>query len=212
MLAIMLLGVSLSIDALGTGLSYGFRNIKVPFVAKAIISLFAFGFTALSVFIGERLSALLPANIAKSIGILILFFMGVWIIFNGLRPKKQKEPNIRKNDSTVFSLIIKSMGITIKIIKDPNQGDMDGSLCIEPIEALYIGIALSIDSLGAGIAAASLSLNNILIPFAVATGQFMFLSLGGCIGRKISAYNKDSKKWVVASGGLLIALALARIL
>ncbi len=39
MLIIVLLALSLSIDALGIGLSYGFRNISTPLFTKCIIAL-----------------------------------------------------------------------------------------------------------------------------------------------------------------------------
>ncbi len=218
MIGITLLAVSLSIDALGTGLSYGVRKISLPIFAKLIICTLAYTFTALSLFLGTKLTMFLSPTIAEAIGIVVLFCMGAFVIFQGTRQKKPAEKiyNEQNNEQNsepkkIFSFIIKSFGITIQIIRNPKFGDMDNSLSIEPIEALYIGIALSIDSLGAGIAASTLSLNNAIIPLCVALTQFVFLTIGTSAGKKISTYNSDSKVWVLVSGGLLLALAMFRV-
>ncbi len=211
MLAVLLLAFSLSIDAFSTGLSYGVRKITVPFVAKAIVSGFALVFTALSLFVGSTLTLFLPEWVCKWVGIIILFCIGVFTIWGGLTRKDEVKTQKEQCEKTVFSLIIKSLGITINIIKNPSLGDMDGSKRIEPIEALYVGIALSIDSLGVGIAAAALSISSVYIPIAVAVTQYLFLTLGGTLGKKISDFNENGKGFVVASGSILVALALFRV-
>ena len=48
-LALILLSVSLSMDSLGIGISYGIRKIKVPWSAKLIICVISVIFTAIAV-------------------------------------------------------------------------------------------------------------------------------------------------------------------
>ncbi len=210
MLGVFFLALSVSIDALGTGLSYSVRGIQIPFFAKFLMSVLAYLFSSFSVFAGITLSQILPEDFAKILGVLILCLMGFWIIFQA-RFKKEEPVKPVKNEKRIFSFIIKSMGITIKIIRDPKSGDLNGSSYIEPIEAVYIGIALSVDSLCAGVGAAMMGLNDAFIPLSVAAMQFIFLTLGSWVGKKLMKFNLNAKIWVFISGSVLVMLGLMRL-
>lgn len=210
MFNILALAFSLSIDALGIGTSYGIRKIKIPIYATVIIAALAFLFTSVSIFFGTILLHFLPPSIAKLIGIFILILMGIWIIYQGLHDKKEVKDTSKK-DETIFNMIIKSLGITIKIIRTPEYCDMDKSSSIEPIEALYLGVALSVDSIGAGIGTAVLGLNTIAIPICVAVFQILFLHIGLTIGKKLRIFNGESNIWVILSGSILILVGIIRL-
>ncbi len=210
MLAVVFLAISLSIDALGTGLSYSVRGIVIPFFAKFIMSILAYLFSSLSLFAGIALSNILPDNFAKIIGVSILCLMGLWIIFQSYIKKEEKEPKA-KSKKRIFSFFIKSMGITINIIRNPQSGDLNGSSYIEPIEAVYIGIALSVDSLGAGVGAGLMGLNNLFIPLTVAVMQYIFITFGSWIGTKLAKLKLSPKIWVFVSGSVLIMLGFIRL-
>lgn len=208
---ILALAASLSIDSFGIGISYGMRKIKVPIYAIIIISMLAFIFSSLSIFLGTILLTLLPKSFAKFIGIIILASMGIWIIYQGISKKKDKKIINKKNPETILNLIIKSMGITIKIIRTPEYCDMDNSNIIEPKEAFYLGVALSVDSIGAGIGTAIMGINTLLIPIFVALFQLIFLISGIKIGKEASSFNSESNLWVIISGILLIIVAFIRL-
>lgn len=211
-LSILALAVSLSIDSLGIGISYGIRKIKIPIYACIIISAISFCFTLISISFGTMLLHLLPEPLTKYIGIFILMLMGVWIIYQGINKKENNEykPKLRKND-TILNIIIKSMGITIKIIRTPEYCDMDNSSSIEPLEAFYLGIALSVDSFGAGIGTAVLGINTTAIPFCVALFQLIFLFTGLNIGKYLSSFKIKNNIWTILSGLLLILIGIMRI-
>jgi len=207
---IALLAVALSIDALGIGVSYRLRGINLPLGAKIIISILSVIFTFIAILLGKSIIYIFPPYISKFIGIAILLFMGVWIILQGIKKDEKKETEILKDD-TIINIIIKSLGITIKIIRNPLSCDFDKSCRIDPFEAIYMGIALSIDSIGVGIGSAIAGVNSLIIPFAVGFFQLLFLYLGDFLGRKLLMFERvDSKIWVVISGLLLIAIALIR--
>ncbi len=208
---IIILAVSLSIDALGIGISYGIRKIKVPLYAFMIVSTLAFLFSATSIALGSLLLVFLPKSVSVWIGVVILICMGVWIIYQGLKTEQQPKPKKEKKEPKPINIFIKSLGITIKIIRTPESCDLDRSNSIDPLEAVYLGIALSIDSFGAGIGSAVMGLNSISIPVAVVLFQILFLSSGLLIGKKISFHRSESNVWVVISGSLLIVLALTRL-
>ncbi len=205
-MAILLLTLSLSLDSLGIGLTYGLRNIRLPFLAKAIMSLVSFFITLTTVSIGVALLKIIPAGVTSVISLIILVATGVWVILQSFKPKPEE-----RTQPTVHNIIIKSLGLTIQIIRDPKSGDMDNSSSIEPVEALYIGTALSLDSIGAGIAAAAFSF-SLAIPFSVALGQFLMLSVGHKMGQKISSIKMDSRVFSVTAGVLLIFIGLLRVL
>lgn len=209
-LPIILLSVSLSVDAFGIGASYGIRNIFIPPATKIVISLMSIAITGISLLCGTWIAALLPDYIAKYLGVIILIFMGLWIIRQGTAPDKRNE-NKNQNE-TLLNLIIKSMGITIKIIKTPQICDLNKSNIIEPWEAIYLGFALSMDSFGAGIGSGASGLFSPAIPFAVALCQIIFLSSGRFIGIKLKVFTEIKENtWTVLSGILLIFIGLLRI-
>jgi len=207
---IILLAVALSIDALGIGVSYCLRGIQLPLGAKIIIAMLSVLFTFIAILLGKSIVYIFSPYIAKFIGIVILLFMGVWIILQGIKKDEKKETEILKDD-TIINIIIKSLGITIKVIRNPLSCDFDKSSKIDPFEAIYMGIALSIDSIGVGIGSAIAGVNSLIIPFAVGFFQLLFLYLGDFVGKKLLMFEKiDSRIWVVISGLLLIIIAIIR--
>ena len=144
-LALILLSVSLSMDSLGIGISYGIRKIKVPWSAKLIICVISVIFTAIAVTLGNIILIVVPQKAAEIIGSLMLAFLGLFIILSALLPKREKKTKSSR------SIVLKPLGITIKIIKNPVSCDFDKSKHIDIIEAIYLGTALSIDSFAAGV-------------------------------------------------------------
>lgn len=207
MLCMAVLAFSLSIDAVGIGLSYGIRNIKIPIVASLIIGVVSFFIIMLSMLFGKSLCGLFSKDFCEITGTVILFIMGVWIVFQGL--KKQKNKEIRK-EKTVFRFIIKSMGITIKIIRTPELCDLNKSFVIEPLEALYLGTALSFDSVGIGITSSALEFDGFIFPVFVCVFQIVFLNFGFLFGKKATQMEYMDKISPVLSGGILMGMAVIK--
>lgn len=207
-LGIILLSVSLSIDALGIGVSYGLRKIRISICPKIIICSISILFTAIAILIGNVLVTFIPYNISKIIGCVMLLILGAFIIFQALfKNEETKKPKQQK----VFSFGLKTFGITIKIIRDPVSCDFDKSMHIDTFEAIYLGTALSIDSFGAGICSSITGMNSFFIPIAVGLCQLLFLCIGNFFGSKLACLkNIDSKIFIVCSGIIMISLAFVR--
>jgi len=125
--------------------------------------------------------------------------------------KNNDEDTRIKKDDKIFNLMIKSLGITIQIIRNPLSCDFDKSKRIDPLEAIYMGLALSVDSIGVGIGIATVGAGTYLIPIATGLFQFIFLCLGGFLGTKFLMFkNINSKIWLIISGLILILLAILR--
>lgn len=206
----ILLAVSLSMDALGIGISYGLRRVRVATLPKVIISLISLLFTALAIGIGNVIALILPEQLAKLIGSAMLVILGVVIIVQALSERISSE-NKKKPTPKTWSWTIKSLGVTIKITRAPADNCIDNSPAVNVKESLYLGLALSIDSFGAGISSAVAGVNSFLVPALVGLCQFVFLSLGLYCGSKLTAIRKlDSNFFMPLSGTLLVVLACVR--
>lgn len=85
--SIIILAISLSLDALGVGIVYGLRKVKIPIGSKLIVCLFSILYSGLAIIIGKSLSGLIP-RFAKLCGVVILILMGLWIITQALFKNK----------------------------------------------------------------------------------------------------------------------------
>ena len=182
--AVLILAVSLSMDALGIGISYGLRGIRVSWKARVVICAMSMMVTGAAVGLGSVLLEVIPLPAAKLLGCGMLLILGLVIIVQGFR--KRKEENS-------FSC------------------DFDRSQAIETAEALYLGAALSVDSFGAGVSSAVSGMNSILVPILAGLMQMLFLWGGGFLGKRLKLIQlKNPGVFVYLSGGLLVVLAVLR--
>ena len=114
--------------------------------------------TGAAVGLGSVLLEVIPLPAAKLLGCGMLLILGLVIIVQGFR--KRKEENS-------FSC------------------DFDRSKAIETAEALYLGAALSVDSFGAGVSSAVSGMNSILVPILAGLMQMLFLWGGGFLGKRL---------------------------
>lgn len=215
-LGILLLGISLSMDALGIGVSYGLRSIRIPWAAKLITTAISAAVMAVSILTGNLLSGILPPQLTSLLGAGMLALLGGFVMIQALwrrpAPAKKKRPETCGEPCTVFHLMSRSLGITIQIIRNPPCCDFDKSKSVDALEALYLGFSLSIDSFGVGISSAVSGLNTMAVPAAAALFQLAFLTVGTQLGKKISLFSKlDSSVWMLLSGVLLICIAALRL-
>lgn len=210
------LAISVSIDSLGIGITYGIRNTKMFLSSKFILFIISVLITSVSIFIGRLICAILPSNFATYLGVFILILLGLWIIYQSFKKdddsvSKLPTPTVL-NKKKNYNFIIKSLGITIKIIRDASSSDLDSSKKIDWKEALYLGIALSLDSIGIGIGGSIVGITSIIFPIFVAIFQLIFLSLGTFLGKKFSSsVNLPKNTWSIISGTLLIIIGICKL-
>lgn len=205
---ICILSIAVSLDALGVGLAYGMKKIKIPIQYKLIMAAFSILYTSIAVSIGNVVVRFLPPFVTNLIGSAILFGMGIWLLLQGILKKPETEAKEIPECKTVFEWMIKSLGITIQITRNPVSGDVDHSGCIDLKESLLIGSALSLDILGVGLGCAMIGLNIWIIPFTVAAAQLLFLSCGLSLGKTLA---KRNMRWLdFAPGIILILIAILR--
>lgn len=87
----------------------------------------------------------------------------------------------------VFTLELRKLGVVIQILRSPSKADMDNSGSISAQEAMWLGIALSLDAFGAGLGAALLGFPTLWTALIIALFSGAFLSLGMKVGLRFSA-------------------------
>lgn len=207
----IILAFCVSIDSLGTGITYGLKNTKISISAKIILFAFSFLITFFSLFFGNSISHVFSSFGCKLIGNLILCFMGFSIIISGIK-KDKIDKNYNLQNTTICEFFLKFWGITIKIIKNPKYSDLDNSNNIDAKEALFLALALSLDSIGVSLGGSIMGITSIWFPILVSLFQFVFLNLGSCLGKKIkNIYNIPDNLWSIIAGIILIIIGIIKL-
>lgn len=206
------LAISSSIDSLGIGITYGIKNTKISHVGRCILFCISFLIALTSLYFGNIIKNIFSEYFSKILGSIILILMGIFICFQSLKKDYKKDIYYIKNNSEkIYSFFIKFLGITIKIIKNPINSDLDHSKIIDSKEAIFLGLALSLDSFCIGIGGSIIGINYSLFPFFIAIFQLIFLSLGNFFGRKIyKSSNLPDNIWSIVSGIILIIIGIIK--
>lgn len=188
----LLLALSLSVDALGIGLSYGLRRITFSPASLLLLTGETFFMMELFLRLGRLVAACFPAGLAEGLSTGFLLLFGLWLCLQGTGHKKEKEASP---------------------LHSPSLCDKDASSSIEPKEALLLGFLLSMDSFAIGVSAAAGGMEVVLLPLFAALFQTAFLALGAMGGRKLMLHPTPKESlWSLLSGGILIFLALLQFL
>lgn len=208
----IILAISSSIDSLGIGITYGIKNTKISNKARIILFGISFLVTLISLYFGSIIKNIFNENISKFLGSSILIIMGLFILFQSLKKetvKSHKKDIVHLENETekIYSFFIRFLGITIKIIKNPVNSDLDSSKTIDSKEALFLSLALSLDSFCIGIGGSIIGIDYKIFPFLISLFQFSFLYLGNILGRKLyKSSNLPDNIWSIMSGIILIIL------
>lgn len=207
----LLLAIPISLDCIGIGITYGIKNTYITHLAKAIIFTIFFVVTFVAISIGSFIIKIFSLSFANILGVALLILMGLWIIYQSFNPKKEKTKKI--TNQKIYQFIIKPLGITIKIIKNPINSDLDNSNHIDAKEALYLGFAISLDAFCAGVGCSAIGINSFFFPLFISIFHILFLSLGSFIGVKLSSSTKiPDNIWSIISGILLISIGIFKLI
>lgn len=209
---LLILALALSIDSFGIGVSYGIRKIDFKKLSLLIISFMSFSFSLISIKLGSIVTSILSEKITLFISVFILIVLGLLIIKKGVEDRDSTEVNeIEIEDKKIYSLFLKPIGITIDIIKTPSLCDLNKSSHIEPKEAIYLGVALSIDCIATSFAVSSFKSYTLLFPIFVVLFQLTFLLSGVYLGKKAVVSFIKEDKISICSGIILIVIGFVRL-
>ncbi len=193
----LLFSIAISFDSLVSFFGYGIEKIKVGFLQIIFIMFINTVFLAVGLFCGHYLSLLINYSIIKYISFSLLLMVGLF-----------------KLPSDLLKLwLSKHKGINnktfLKICIDPINADINKDKILSFKESLFIGIALSIDSLGVGLGLGVNKTNQYLILIFSFIIGLVFSYIGYLIGKKVSSKTTLNLSWL--SGVLLILLAILKI-
>lgn len=192
----IILAISSSIDSLGIGITYGIKNTKITMGAKFILFFISFIISIISIYLGNLLKYIFPDFLIHYLGSFLLMFMGLFMCFQSLKKSKQgcntkDEKDSKMSDNgKIYSFFIKCLGITIKIIKNPSSSDLDKSNTIDSKEAMFLALALSLDSFCIGIGFSMINTFLIIFPLLTSCFQLGLLTIGNRCGQKLYSFRK----------------------
>ncbi|WP_041737843.1 manganese efflux pump [Caldicellulosiruptor owensensis] len=178
--------LSLNIDALFFGVAFGAKGIKILTKSKLIIFFTSMSITIISFFIGRGFGKFLNSQLSLHLGAIFMIIIGIVFIIRTFTEK-----NSSPLPETLVNLSLKSLGLTVKIIKEPVLSDIDSSGSIEPVEALLVALALSLDGLSASFSLGLSNLANIEQILLIPVFQFIAISIGNIFAHFFKIFRKS---------------------
>lgn len=201
----ILFTLALSTDALITSLAYGSNKIKIHWSSALIIAFICTGILGISLLLGSLIKTFIPEGVLKYISFTILILLGLAKLMDNMIKTLINKYTIidKKLKFTMFNL-----NFILNIYANPSEADLDQSKTISSKEALSLALALSLDSMAAGLGAA---IGDINIPAVILLSivlTVVSIKFGEFIGNKIS----DKIPFISWLGGvILIVVAFLRI-
>lgn len=217
-ISLALLALALSLDSLTVGLLYGSRGIKLSWSAMLIVSLATGLLLSLSMGGGRMVAAALPGPLAQRLGACLLVGAGAWVTYQTWRshrrgsaapPGPACKPEQQEAQRRVWRLRLGSVGIVIEILREPGAADLDRSGHISSMEAWFLGVALALDSVAAGLGAAMAGFSPYSLPIAASVGSFGLMFLGSRGAARLPF--RLQGRWEMLHGLVLVALGLYRM-
>lgn len=207
---VLLLVTALSIDAFAAGFAYGVDRIRIPLLSMGIIGGLSAGSLLIALLAGRGILAGIPAVYAHSVSCLLLFLVGLIKLFDGaikcfIRRQTPQEKHLTFH---IFDL-----RFLLTVYADPDKADADKGGLLSAREACSLGIALSIDSMaagiGAGIGAGAVVLTVVLPVLLAFVMGISAIAIGEFLGNRIAEKCSLDFSWV--GGLLLIVLAVLKV-
>lgn len=203
MLESLFIVVAICIDSLAIGIAYGMKKIKIPIKSLFMINIICTGVLSISMFLGNALKNILPGRLPTIISFLILLFIGIYFLLEGV------VNYFVHSNKNKFEIKFSNIKIIIDVVVDCTKADINKSGDIDLMESFYLGMALSLDSLGIGFGTAMGSINHIQVLVLSFIFNIAIIFIGLKIGEKLISKSKMDFSWI--SGLILIFLALYKL-
>ena len=208
--AAFLIALSCNLDNVGVGISYGTRRIRLPLITNVYIA-FLTGFgTYLAMVAGRQAFRFFSPESGALLGGGILVAMGVWVMVQEVTRRRQPEEEAKIADTRDGEEESWWQHL-LAILGEPVQADYDKSGHIDLKEGTILGLALLLNNLPNGVAAAMIKLPVLVTTLAVGVLSVLTFWLGIAIGRFMGGRSQAAWTWV-ASGMILIAIGLVEML
>jgi putative sporulation protein YtaF len=191
-----LLALSLNIDSLSIGVNYGLRKIKISIPAIITIVFISIMALTLSYSVGHVIFSFISIFASRMISSLLLISLG-FVLF--IQAMVNIHYPVESEAFIIKKIRIKPLNIIVNIVREPSTADIDRSGVIDLREAVYIGLALSIDAFTVGLSLAAYQINLLWFLLLTAAINSLFLISGELIGKFVGKFISESKLKLAAS-------------
>lgn len=157
-----LFACSANLDNMTIGITYGIRKIRIPFLYNVIIALVSCAGTFLAMTLGSFAAHSLAPKYAQTIGNLLLIFLGLYFLWDGIRPISPKETAAKNTNA---------------------QSPAASPSALSLSQTLLIACALTLNNLGMGISASIAGLPSVLTSCCTFFVSIAMLCLGQYLGK-----------------------------
>lgn len=205
--ALILFLAAVSIDSLTAGLTYGTQRVRIRFPAYIILVCVPAAFIAAANRVGSYIFLFLPKSVLPLLSFFLLTLIGLSKLSESLiRAIARKHPSLTRN----WGCKIKQMHIIFTVYLSPEDANRDDLQTLSPKEAFILSLALSLDSVLAGMAFNTGPIPIAVLFFAAALFNLLLFCAGYGFGYLIRSALHTDLSWL--SGLCLIILALHALL
>ncbi|CAJ1004392.1 MULTISPECIES: sporulation membrane protein YtaF [Bacillales] len=211
--SLLLVSLAISMDSVSVGMTYGLRNMRMPFLSLVVVAGCSFSVVYAVMTVGSTLTFWLSPEWGKRVGAAVLVGLGLFTLWRLFSPRadstSQDDDHRQKEAEQALVSQFRAFGLIIQILRDPSRADADRSGHIMGWEAVMLGLALSLDAFGAGISLAFFGYPPLSVALCIAVMSAALLALGIALGRRAGQTRWLSRlTWLPPI--LLICIGLAK--
>lgn len=200
---ILLFMFAVSVDSLTAGFAYGTSRVRIRPLAGLFLVIIPSLTITLMTQLGSFIFSLFPAQLFSTLSFLLLFFLGCEKLMESLiRHLAGKYPNIVSN----WACRIKQINIIFTIYFSPEDANKQDTQVLSAKEALFLSLALSLDSILASMAFSYKAPSPIVFFLSAVLFHFLLFLSGFLLGSLVSKKFSIDLSWL--SGLFLLLLAL----
>lgn len=193
---------AVSLDSLTAGFSYGTKKVRVEILSLLILSCVPSVFITAASSIASLLGSFFPAGVLPFLSFSILFAIGSAKLFESLiRHLAKKHPGLVGNRGCK----IKQLHIIFTVYLSPEEANQADLQVLSAKEALLLSLALSLDSVLAGMAFTASGIPPLALLLSAILFHLLLFPAGYAFGRLLSHMLHIDLSWL--SGLCLLLLA-----
>lgn len=202
----LILALSLSLDAFVVSLAYGTNKIKIPFLSVVILNTICSIFLGVAILLGSQIRKIFPQCITSILSFAILFILGVYYLLESII-KSYLKAKLRNNEKVKIKLF--DFWFIIDIYVDGTKADLNDSKILDYKEALYLAVALSLDSLAVGFGSSLGGINFVQAIFLSLLIGMASIKIGLGLGKRFAEKINLDLSWLI--GVLLMILGVLKL-
>lgn len=205
--ALLLFLTAVSVDSLTAGLTYGTQRVKIRYSAYLVLIFIPAAFITLANRLGFCIFYLLPEPALPFLSFVLLTLLALSkLVESLLRLLSRKYPSLTRN----WGWKIKQINIVFTVYLSPEDANTEDLQTLSAKEALLLSLALSLDSVLAGMAFTTESLPWLPLFLLATLFNLLLFTAGYTFGHFVSSVLHVDLSWL--SGLFLLLLALQALL